>query len=197
MSANCVELKILSLQGNRAHYLNEIVSCFEHEQHTYLVLKLILGMPLYKYIWNRGQLSEVLARQVTGRIIVGLMHLHDHGYIHGDLKSGNIMLDDNGHVTLFDFGLGIRFANTACATKGTPYIQAPETTPSAASDYWSLGIILYEMVYGQPPISYRPCALDITNLNIHRMLNSSVSSECNDLLRLVYSWITFSFYVGS
>jgi len=98
-----------------------------------------------------------VARIYVGEIALALGHLHSLGVIYRDLKPENILLDDNGHVCLTDFGLSKDMdpndkAHTFC---GTPEYLAPEIVTGAghdkAVDWWSLGILLYELTVGIPP----------------------------------------------
>uniref|UniRef100_A0A0A9Y1E0 non-specific serine/threonine protein kinase n=1 Tax=Lygus hesperus TaxID=30085 RepID=A0A0A9Y1E0_LYGHE len=129
---------------------------FQSKEKLYLVLDYFQGGELFFHLKNVRRFPEEVARIYVAEIALALGHLHKLGYIYRDLKPENILLDTAGHICLADFGLSKDIsdekAHTFC---GTPEYLAPEIIAGKghdkAVDWWSLGILLYELTVGIPP----------------------------------------------
>ncbi|XP_065343207.1 uncharacterized protein Nuak1 isoform X3 [Cloeon dipterum] len=150
------EIQIMS--SVRHPNIIHIYEVFENREKMVLVMEYAAGGELYDYLSERKVLSEVEARRIFRQIATATYYCHKHKICHRDLKLENILLDENGNAKIADFGLSNVFDNkrllsTFCGSplyaspeivKGTPY-HGPEV------DCWSLGVLLYTLVYGAMP----------------------------------------------
>ncbi|XP_076640537.1 nuak family kinase 1 isoform X2 [Colletes latitarsis] len=135
-----------------------IYEVFENREKMVLVMEYAAGGELYDYLSERKVLTEHEARRIFRQIATAVFYCHKHKICHRDLKLENILLDQAGNAKIADFGLSNvfdeqRLLNTFCGSplyaspeivKGTPY-HGPEV------DCWSLGVLLYTLVYGAMP----------------------------------------------
>jgi serine/threonine protein kinase len=162
---------------------------FQTKDKLYLVLDFLSGGELFFHLSKEAKFDEWRAKFYTAEIGLALGHLHDLDIIYRDLKPENAVLDREGHVCLTDFGLaktnvqGAYAASTFC---GTPEYLAPEflmgTGHGKAVDWWSLGILLYEMLCGIPPF-YSESVNEMYDLILKKPLEftEEVSAAARDL----------------
>ncbi|MFG2113097.1 protein kinase [Streptomyces sp. NPDC048718] len=127
-----------------------------------LVMDLVDGPDLHRYIRENGPLTPVAAALLTAQIADALAASHTDGVVHRDLKPANVLLRQDGdgmHPMLTDFGIA-RLADSPGLTRthefvGTPAYVAPESAEgrpqTSAVDIYGAGILLYELVTGRPP----------------------------------------------
>jgi len=130
----------------------------EWEQGLYIAMELIRGISLNQFILQHS-LSIRRALEITLQVAFALLHLHSHGVIHRDLKPENILITEEGEVKVIDFGIAQLHTEREIPLQtgrflGTPTYMSPEQKedPSSvtfASDIYSLGIILYELIVGK------------------------------------------------
>jgi len=136
-----------------------IATVFElDEEHGFLAMELVEGPSLKDRIRERPlKLEDALL--VAAEVGAGLKVAHEHGIVHRDIKSGNILLTPEGQAKITDFGLATlvdrsRVTKTGAAL-GTPGYMAPEQARGekvdGRADLWALGVVLYEMLSGRLP----------------------------------------------
>src|SRR5256712_4721081 len=131
----------------------------ETDKAQYFVMKYVAGPSLEAVIRKDGPLPISVVKVWLTQVASALGYAHRRGVVHRDIKPANILLDDEGNAIVTDFGIAKVSREPSLtqigATVGTPAYMSPEQCQSkeitAASDQYSLGIVLYEMLTGEPP----------------------------------------------
>jgi serine/threonine protein kinase len=144
-------------------HLVPILEAGEAEERSYLAVQYVAGRSLEERIRDAGPLSLDEFLRVAAQAGSGLDALHRKGLVHRDIKSSNIMLDQQGEAALTDFGLAKGPAYTVLTrpgqVMGTLDYMAPElikgepATP--ASDIYAFGCVIYECITGAPPFAHK------------------------------------------
>ncbi|KAF7374609.1 Non-specific serine/threonine protein kinase [Mycena sanguinolenta] len=150
------ERTVLALVNNP--FIVPLKFSFQNPDKLYLVMPFINGGELLYHLQREGKFNEDRSRLYAAELLCAFEHIHSFDVVYRDLKPENILLDYTGHIALCDFGLcklnmsETEKTNTFC---GTPEYIAPELLESQgctkAVDWWTLGVLLYEMMTGLPP----------------------------------------------
>ena len=142
-----------------------VVAVYDHGEDAdgtpFLVMEWIEGRSL-KDVVADGPLSEQEARRITLQLLAALEHAHEHGIVHRDIKPQNVLIAPDGTAKLTDFGIARSIDATAGLTMagqiiGTAAYLSPEQANgqpvTSASDVYSVGAVLFELVTGRPPFA--------------------------------------------
>uniref|UniRef100_A0AAQ4R9R7 calcium/calmodulin-dependent protein kinase n=1 Tax=Gasterosteus aculeatus aculeatus TaxID=481459 RepID=A0AAQ4R9R7_GASAC len=203
------ESKPSSLSTNKVYKEIAILKKLDHPNVVKLVEVLDDpdedGLHMAFDLMKRGQVMEVptdepfteeQARFYFRDIVLGIEYLHYHKIIHRDIKPSNLLLGDDGHVKIADFGVSNEFEGTDAllsSTAGTPAFMAPEMMSEhgrrfsgKALDIWAMGVTLYCFVFGRCPF-YDTCILSlhnkIKNKSVEFPETPLISKELKELIK--------------
>uniref|UniRef100_A0A146M0I2 NUAK family SNF1-like kinase 1 n=1 Tax=Lygus hesperus TaxID=30085 RepID=A0A146M0I2_LYGHE len=182
------EIQIMS--SLRHPYIIHIYEVFENRDKMVLVMEYAAGGELYDYLSKQKVLEESEARRIFRQIAMAVYYCHKHQICHRDLKLENILLDEQGNAKIADFGLSNvfdsnRLLSTFCGSplyaspeivKGIPY-HGPEV------DCWSLGVLLYTLVYGAMPFDGSNFKRLVRQISAGEYFEPKVPSSASDLIR--------------
>lgn len=157
--------------------------------NLYIILEYCENGSLHSICKNFGKFPENLVSLYTSQVLQGLLFLHEQGVIHRDIKGANILTTKEGLVKLADFGVATKAQGlTEGSVVGTPYWMAPEVIElsgaTTASDIWSLGCTVIELLDGKPPyhrLAPMPALFRIVN-DDHPPLPEGASPLVRDFL---------------
>lgn len=169
-------------------------ACFQDAVFLYYVMDFIPGGDLMCYLSRVDVVPEDAIRFYAAEIFMAVHAMHELGWIHRDLKPDNILIDRDGHVKLGDFGSCIKMVGElaeSSITVGTPDYVSPDLLVTVGDtvrygrevDFWTIGVILYEMLYGTTPFyseSLKETYTKINNMCVD--FPSAISPEFRDLI---------------
>ena len=134
-----------------------LVFCFQTEERIYFIMPFLSGGELFQHLRKFRTFDEEKVRFYGAQIALALEYLHSKGIVYRDLKPENILMDEQGYLKLADFGMAKKLKDDEKAMSfcGTPEYLAPEIITMEGhdknADWWSFGILLFEMLCGLPP----------------------------------------------
>ena len=139
--------------------LTSIIDLVEDKGNLFIVTEYLSGGDMHRAIQKNGRLTFHQAARIVADIAAALDFIHSKGFVHGDVKPGNILLAEDGSTRLSDLGVlhavEISGVISADSARGTPEYVSPEQAdggrPSPVSDQYALGVVAYELFTGQVP----------------------------------------------
>ena len=190
VESTILEKKIL--QSLDHPFLVGMVFCFQTEERIYFVMPFVRGGELFQHLRATKFFPEEKVKFYAASIGLALDYLHSKGIIYRDIKPENILIGENGYLKLIDFGMAKIVKNGEKATSfcGTPEYLAPEIITgeghNRAADWWSFGILIFEMLCGIPPFyceNNEKMYELIINAELKFPKKIPISEEAKDLLR--------------
>ena len=188
------ELRVIMLEIDLLKNLNHSNIVKYHgsvksAESLYIILEYCENGSLHSICKNFGKFPENLVALYMSQVLNGLLYLHEQGVIHRDIKGANILTTKEGLVKLADFGVATRTTGLhEASVVGTPYWMAPEVIElsgaTTASDIWSLGCTVIELLEGRPPyhqLQPMPALFRIVN-DDHPPLPDGASPAVRDFL---------------
>lgn len=153
------ERNIMGTIGQAHPFIVTLQYAFQTKDKLYMVTNFCRGGELFFHLKRMRRFSETMCRFYSAEITLALSHLHSNNIVYRDLKPENVLLEEDGHIRLTDFGLSRENVNTpngATTFCGTPEYLSPEMILHRQTrkgygksvDWWSLGTLMYEMLTG-------------------------------------------------
>ena len=190
VQSTILEKKIL--QSLEHPFLVGMVFCFQTEERIYFIMPFIRGGELFQHLRTEKFFKEDKVRFYAASMGLALEYLHNHGIVYRDIKPENILIGEDGYLKLIDFGMAkmLKGNEKAMSFCGTPEYLPPEIITgeghNKAADWWSYGILIFEMLCGIPPFycenTERMYDL-ITNAELRFPKRIQVSENAKDLIK--------------
>lgn len=193
--------------GDR-RWVTNLHYAFQDEENLYLIMEFYSGGDLVALMskYEEARVPESVCRFYVAEVILALDSLHQLGYLHRDFKPDNVLIDATGHAKLGDFGSCVKVNERGVYLSthpvGTPDYISPDILDMMNKDgpvpigkeidYWGVGVLLYEMLFGEPPFysedlttTYSKILMHAETLDIpdNSDIPHDISDDARDLIR--------------